>query len=358
MGVAIRKTQGGTVRVGSEFHLPEDSYGAAILAIVKEFTEIRSSDTQATTVNVIRCVFALVILILNLLLQFSCLHFVEFFVVSPSVHHVQTAYQLFHRSVFNELGEFQHEAWQDYPNKDELCQIAMTNKLFYYSILLLWTISCLQEFRTAQRLVVNISHVPHAELGDKMFLDDEDTGHQSVIAITRSVRWMLYIAVCIPKIVISFMLMRLGLRWLSATTSFEDMVMNAIAMNFVVQIDELLYHFALPVHYRKQVADTSIFFDENVESGVVAEFHAYRRSAIYVFAAIIIVVLYAELIQDVLPSTVFEATNHCHNYLHHHLQPVCERPWAQHLKVFTEGLSALSTAHCYPYGADAELQSD
>mmetsp|Transcript_10072 Transcript_10072/g.23992 ORF Transcript_10072/g.23992 Transcript_10072/m.23992 type:complete len:393 (+) Transcript_10072:117-1295(+) len=356
MGVAIRSTQGGTVRMGSEFDVPEDTYGAAIVAIIKEFSEV---GTSSEAINIVRCVFAMALLLLNLVLQFSCLYFIEHYVVAPSVHHVQMAYAMFHRRIFDDNGVYQPDAWHKYENKAELCQIAMTNKTFYYTVILLWTVSCLQEFRTGQRLVVNISCVPHAESGDQMFIEDDDSQKISVVAITRRVRWLLYLLVCAPKIGISFMLLRLGLRWLSATTSFEAMVMNAVAMTFVVQIDELLYHFALPAHYRKQVGETDIFIEEEAVSVAHAEWWAYYRSSLYVLAAAVIVVLYAEIIQDILPSEVYEAANICHEYLNQHLAPLCTRSWEESLtasvKVFTQGVSAWSTASCYPYGQSGEV---
>lgn len=356
-GMAVRQTPSGQMRIGSEIHLPEDTYGAAILAIMKEFYEIQSLDTPTTCVTLVKCIFAAVILLLNLLLQFSVLYFIEEYVVSLSVHHVQTTYAKFHRSFFTADGEFLQSEWDESPDKADLCDIAMTNYVFYVTVLFLWTISCLQEFRGAQRLVVNISNIPLVESGEDVFLDDPDSDKQSIVAITRPVRWTLYLAVCLPKIVISFMLLRLGLRWLSATASFEDMVMNAIAMTFVIQIDELLYSFAIPAPYCKQVAETSIFITSEGVPAATAEWKAYQRSIMYVVGALVFVIVYANFIQDVLPSTVYEAQSICRTFMESEFSPVCTRTWAEHARVFTQGLSAMSTEHCYPYGAPADEQA-
>jgi len=356
-GMVLRHSPSGHMRIGAEIHLPEDTYGAAILAIMKEFTEIQSPETPTTCVTLVKCMFAAVILLLNLLLQFSVLYFIEKYVVSLSVHHVQTTYARFHRSFFTADGEFLQSEWDESLDKADLCDIAMTNYVFYVTVLFLWTISCLQEFRGAQRLVVNISNIPLVESGEDVFLDEPDSDKQSIVAITRPVRWTLYLAVCLPKIIISFMLLRLGLRWLSATRSFEDMVMNAIAMTFVIQIDELLYHFAIPAPYCKQVAETSIFITSEGVPAATLEWKAYQRSIMYVVVALVLVIVYADFIQDVLPSTVYEAHSICRTFMEEEFSPVCTRTWAEHTRVFTQGLSAFSTAHCYPYGAPADEQA-
>jgi len=38
----------------------------------------------------------------------------------------------------------------------------------------------------------------------------------------------------------------LGARWLAATTSFQDLLLNAVALAFITELDELLYHALVP----------------------------------------------------------------------------------------------------------------
>merc|ERR1712241_1181413 len=100
---------------------------------------------------------------------------------------------------------------------------------------------------------------------------------------------LMICVVVAPKIIISLALMELGMRWLSATTSFEELVMNAVAMTFVTQIDELLYHFALPANYRKQVADINFSHDITPEEADTESWFGYVRSVFYGCLSVVIV---------------------------------------------------------------------
>merc|ERR1712032_1664195 len=89
-----------------------------------------------------------------------------------------------------------------------------------------------------------------------------ESEQQTIIALTQQTRSMLFVLVCLPKIIISGALLFLGYAWLSATTSFESLVMNTVSMEFVLRIDELFYATFLPLAYRKKVADINFFLDD------------------------------------------------------------------------------------------------
>merc|ERR1712151_1464111 len=81
-------------------------------------------------------------------------------VVRPAVRGVQVLLRDFHDNVYDDVGRFESDAWDEWNKKDELCQIAMTNRLFYDLILFLWTLSMMQEFRTGERFWGDISTMP------------------------------------------------------------------------------------------------------------------------------------------------------------------------------------------------------
>merc|ERR1719235_2088919 len=122
----------------------------------------------------------------------------------------------------------------DPKEKSRLCQIGMTNPLFYYIVLFLWTLNPLGEFRTSQRLLFNIYYdLPSVSTGGEMIEQNKEEKKLYVKGLTPLCRATLILLVCVPKFIICIALLYLGCNWLSATTSFQELVMNTVAMEFI-----------------------------------------------------------------------------------------------------------------------------
>merc|ERR1712113_1337589 len=63
---------------------------------------------------------------------------------------------------------------------------------------------------------------------------------------SQTTKFFVLVFVLLPKLVIGCLLWWLGARWLAATPDFQDLVLNAIALEFVTDLDELMYEVALP----------------------------------------------------------------------------------------------------------------
>merc|ERR1712039_1020051 len=115
--------------------------------------------------------------------------------------------------------------------------------------------------------------------------------------------------VCTPKFLISLYLLYLGCEWLTATMSFEKLVLNTVALEFVLRIDELLYKVFFPIHYRKLVADINFFLTKgklSVEDHWTKTMRAYTWSFAYVGLGVSTVFIYMNCMQDVLPNDMID----------------------------------------------------
>jgi len=343
-GEEVIHTINGVDQTGVEHDIPEDSYGAAILAIVKEVQEV--CEGYGGALSIVRCIFALVLLVVNLLLQACILLFISSNVVQPAVHHIQENYRKYHAEVFDAMGTFQRDLWDQYDGKDELCQIGMTSRFFYCVLLFVWVTSMLGEFRAGTQLVSQVFQMPTCDLGQQMLrIDGSST--ISIVALTRRTRAMLFVFVCLPKLAISMFLLVLGCKWLSATTSFEALVMNTMAMEFVLHIDELLYEAFLPVGYRRQVADINFFVQELPREAQTLdrlEWVSYGKAIFYLVAGAALVILWSNYLQTVLPLDITDVKEHCQAYLKS-LTPICPgwSIWSLEMR----------ERSCYPYGGAA-----
>ncbi|CAE8715797.1 unnamed protein product [Polarella glacialis] len=190
----------------------------------------------------------------------------------------------------------------------------MLNKTFYYSIMLLWVLTQMQEVRSVERLMRMISNLRSCEKKSEM-LHFSETGNFAVVgkchitAMTTSARACVYTLVCLPRIAIACYLLVLGCRWLSASDDFGEIILNSLALSFVIGIDELIYHSILPVATRKQVEVTMFFFEEGREPKTVrqvesSERSGYKRSLIAVAASVSFLFAYGEYFQSVLPPSL------------------------------------------------------
>jgi len=335
---------------GPEFDIPEDAYGGAILAIVQYLPNVTRGDDKA--LNFAVSIMALGLLFMNLLLQLAILYYVYSFVVQPAVRKVQLQYMDYRGAVFSSTGMFDPDEWAAYEGKTDLCEIALTDRAFYYSILFCWTMSMLREIRISEKFVRDIKSMPHTDNPSAMLITHEEEHQIFIVALTTPTRVILNMFVCAPKIVISGLLLWLGCQWLSATTSFTDLVMNAVAMEFVLTIDNTLYDAFLPVWYREEVADVNFKLkdpaDDSPEAVAKQKWSGMKRSFWYAVAAIFYILIYAEGVQNVLPADLSEVKVPCKDFIDLELrQALCDvSSW--NMRHMDNVLS------CYPYGQPEE----
>lgn len=325
--------------------IPEDAYGAAILCLVRDIPRLFEPHPSRDTfdIAIFSCSFAAVLLITNLVLQCSILVYVYHYVVALDIAHVQIRYKHFRLNVFRPDGSFADDLWANYKNRDELCQIAMWNRPFYYTVLCCWSLVMIIEIKKSEELIRHIWKVPTCQKSGQMLIKAETS--QYVIAFTRWTRFWLLVTVCIPKIGISITLLWLGCEWLSATIKFESLVMNTVAMAFIVNIDEILFEAVLPRAHRNDVANIDFLMKKTGSDEddylLRKQRKSYRKSLFYMILLTVYVLTYGEWIQDVLPADIKFVRNKCQDIITED-QPFCNG-WTWYLR------GKASALRCFPF---------
>lgn len=337
----------GEAAYGTEYSIGEDAWAAAIVAIVRNLTVIsmKRGNGMPYGVNIARMVFSLGICLLNLCLQFGVLIFINSYLVAPAVHHAQFSYKHFLDTVFDDDGRLDDDAWHGYELKDEVCSLTMLRPRFYYVVLLIWVLTQVMEVRHTQRSFSNIWELPSVER-DPQMLRFVDSGHFSlggkchIVGATMTVKAVLIIFVVVPRAVVAFYLTELGCRWLTATHKVSDMILNSLALAFVTNIDELLYHSILPIATRQQIEATKIFFFEgampkSLEQIERSEWAGYRRSTTYTLTALAFLISYGTVFQTVLPTNMG------------HLHQLCDGHDASVQEYLCNVMAFMDHAQCY-----------
>eukprot|EP00434_Breviolum_minutum_P013330 symbB.v1.2.011748.t1/scaffold796.1/size162622/7 len=111
--------------------------------------------------------------------------------------------------------------------------------------ILLWDLCIFKEYRSIWHAVQGLYHVPKGE---------GTTFGEGVLQSMSRTRVACLSAVCLVRVVVATMLMINGSIWLSRTTSISELMLNAVALEAVIHVDEFLFSGLTPtkIQYRIQ----------------------------------------------------------------------------------------------------------
>lgn len=217
--------------------LIESIYGAAMASTVQSTLGARTPVPGLTLI-----VYAY--LIANIVFQGYLLYAIDLYICSPTIAEIQRIYDDF-REATHVDGVFSEARWHswDAVEKRQLCQIPLSQPLFFVMLLVVWTSYVLIDLRETVCFACAWVNLPQptqmrrvaqtsiSQLED-VFMTD---------AASTAVKVFVLVSVLVPKAVIAAVLWWLGTRWLTATHSFENLVLNAAALAFITNMDEIFY---------------------------------------------------------------------------------------------------------------------
>lgn len=84
------------------------------------------------------------------------------------------------------------------------------------------------------------------------------------VGLTSGYLYLIYSLVILPKLLIAVHLLVFGSAFVARSESHADMILNAVAMLFILEVDDLLYQFLTPEIFKAWVGSCSeITFDHN-----------------------------------------------------------------------------------------------
>jgi len=302
---------------GDPMDLDEDVYGAAIFTLTYDSFELltgKDHDGLSFALNIYRMAVVLVLLGANYLLQFALLFWILIFVAIPAQHDVQRIYQEFHVVAFSK-GHFDQDRWDDWGavKHDELCSIAFVSFDFMYAVLCVWWVHMVMELRKTERTMRKFRTLRSCKNAENMVIRGNDVN--MVVKLTPLVRGLLWFALLIPKFLIAGTLTVVGTVWLTATDSYSELILNSLALTFVVKIDEILFAGLLPESIKTDIAQTKLLIP-NVRQSLNDKFldaaqdekkviAGYKRSTLYLLIVVSAVMLFMTYGQDIPYMGVF-----------------------------------------------------
>lgn len=325
-----------------------DVYGAAAYSIIHDSIELKtasSSDDIAWPQHLFRVLFSCVGLLINTGLQVSVLYFSWQYAVLPSVREAQVTYRDYHAKCFEKDGSLNTTKWKAWPEerKVQLCNLVFANSTFLYVIIVLWWMTMLHDIRECERLWRTIYNLAHSETIQgivkqcdlNVSTDGRSSGKTRIVSLPLPVRTSIYILVLIPKTTISLILMITGTMWLASTKAVPDLILNAVALQFVVEIDRTLFDALFPHSIRRSIEKARIAH----LAPEVAVAYGYLRSFFYLLLCFGGVVLYLSPLGQSLPYVSvlpnYQHDAHCPVWWNEQSTRICDIP---------------ALGECFPFG--------
>eukprot|EP00929_Paragymnodinium_shiwhaense_P003086 TRINITY_DN103498_c0_g1_i1.p1 TRINITY_DN103498_c0_g1~~TRINITY_DN103498_c0_g1_i1.p1 ORF type:complete len:334 (+),score=78.23 TRINITY_DN103498_c0_g1_i1:87-1088(+) len=262
----------------------QDSYGASLFSIVADLAELFGSEAQRTRplwFHLVRLVFVHMVLLANYGMQFGMLYFIKNFVVDAAKAEIANN---------KKHGELQETV---------LDVLITSHPGFLAVILTLWTLTILIEFRKVETFITAVNSLRSTDAMSQMMHHETDEDGKEMVRIkgmTTPVFWVIMLFITLPKILIVSGLFYLGFEWLASTTSAADVILNALALGFVVNIDEQLFHALIPQSLKEKMEAAHlstakpIFTSEaqELQQSIKNEWHSFYRSIFYMICPVIV----------------------------------------------------------------------
>lgn len=316
---------------GIDIDIDMDVYGATIFSVIYDLSELfggEDQDNLGVGLHLLRLSFVLLLLASNFSLQVGMCYYIYTYVVLTNVHSAEDVYQKYHNECFVD-GQFNATRWKHWEWKAELCGIGFANFGFMFAVLSLWWLTMLNEFRKNERLITTLSTVQSTTKAAEMVHLGDD-GVVRFKKISYEIRYGLYSILVVPKLCIAVGLLLIGTTWLTSTLNYAELILNAIALEFVIQVDEMLFSAMLPSFICARIANTKFWKPSEELSQMQRKDHFqvhYTLSYIYLFGVALLVYLFLSYGQSLPYIGVFPGFENdlaCHEYLHAITRRVCK----------------------------------
>jgi hypothetical protein len=307
----------------------ENVWNAAVFVIVKDIPRILAG--EAMLEQWLRFVFISICSVLNAGLQLCLVFWIVTKITLPSITSTQTLYAEFHRVSFDD-GRLDTDMMRKGMGEDvgRLCQFGMAHLSFLIGILFLWLSQCAQEMKDIERWnrrLLALPRLPRDRQPHDMVYEvvkedrvDDHGGHFSeekwmLCCLDCRTRFLIYMLMVLPRLLICSVLALSGSQWLIASETGTDLLLNSLALVFVVQVDETIYSVFLPVRMNKALAKLKFEVplhahlgkDEKERNDILT---AYQRSFIYLLAVCVVLVLVIRF-QVILPGYAQDIKSSC-----------------------------------------------
>lgn len=216
---------------------------------------------------------------------------------------------------FFNVSNFQRLSFQD---KSMACRVPLSQPHFLFGVLFIWTLTVMNHFRTTLNLFLRIMALETVPAMDGAIrkVNIEAEVKYEVVGLTCGLKAILVLFVQCPRVIMNCTLLWLGARWLTATLGFGDLLLNALALEFILNLSYLLYNTLVPYNGKLLVQRTLIPHVHRREHENCC--NMFGMLTLGVLAATLCIT-YMVFLQTVLPGYRWDVHVACKDFLAHEL---------------------------------------
>lgn len=302
-----------------------DVWGALIFVVVHDLPDFRAG--RMVLEGRVRMFYVFFVFAGNFFIQAILLYFIIKLLTMPSLLGAQDTYQEFHKIAFEDSVDTADISVMSPDSQAELCGLALSQLLFVRIILFLWVTNNVGELRdTLQKMVgaISLPRLPEG-LDTRLMKRDLEASPRddNIICLNLKGKVGLITLVFMPKMVIATVLMFTGCVWLMAAANIGDLILNSLALAFVVKVDELLAEVFFPRNFLELVSDLAFVLPKHIVDKDDAmqerawEFIMCAITMAFTFILVEVMIFF----QPVIPEYAYDVHAACVDYLQHQV------PW-------------------------------
>lgn len=242
--------------------IPCDCWGALVFVIVKDLPDLRAG--RAAREGKVRTAFCFIVFAINMAIQTVLLWYIWRLLTIPGMLQAQNLYRSFHEKGFSS-GELDIDRFNAMREKPNLCGMALSQGLFVRVILFLWVSTNVEELRDNANKSKGTWFLPSLPEGLDTRLMVRDLPHLAeadndfcVVCLNWKGKVGLFVLVFIPKFIIALLLTFTGCLWLMASENIGDLILNSLALAFVVKVDELIGRVFFPQKLQDHISNLAL----------------------------------------------------------------------------------------------------
>jgi len=257
--------------------LPETMYGLFIASLVRDTAEVDLHGPM----KVVRMVIGFVLFVMTILLQVFLIVSTKTLITPKSVKEIREIYGRYEEVMYTDSsgvahianttngyargvdGYFFAENFEKLSEAEQesICSIPFSQRLFIFCIIWIWLIRVSAEMRGTMNLLIRFASL-RSTVGTQIHnghdMQENDDGSVYVDGLPRCLKAFICIVVLVPRICLSAWVAWMGCRWLSSTLGFNEVLMNALALAFIFELNELIFAATVPYHSKLLVSQTFI----------------------------------------------------------------------------------------------------
>jgi hypothetical protein len=204
----------------------------------------------------------------------------------------------------------------DKEDKELVCRVPLSQPAFLFMILCVWSLTVLAHMRVIVNTTMRIIAIKGVDHEGLRGVIQQRGGDIEVQGLTWWMKACIVAFVQLPRFFMTSVLLWLGSRWLIATIGFGDLLLNCVALEFILNLAHLLYTVLVPYSGKMLVQHTHLPHLATHEHETCANMFGMLACGLL---AGMLSWIYMFHLQTVLPSYRWDVKAMCAEYLAHEL---------------------------------------